>query len=86
MDAMQNPHLQGIAKFLVQKNLLLKEKVVVYQQVASDNQLSLLQYLVNNRIICPKIIASAVANHFCLAEDLCRTPPDLHVLFAEVTG
>lgn len=64
MDAMNNIYLQGVAQLLVQNNLLDQEKVFFYQHIAEKHHLSLLQYLVSNHIICPKVIASIIAIHF----------------------
>jgi len=64
MDAMNKSRLQGLAQLLVQYNLLNKDQVMLYQEIASNDNIRLLQYLVNQNLICPNVVASSIAEHF----------------------
>ena len=64
MDAMKNTCLQGIAQLLVQYHLLDHNNALFYQQAALDSQQSIIHYLVNNTVACPKAIAATIAQHF----------------------
>lgn len=78
MPSVEEDRLKGIAPLLVQANLLEKEKALHFQQLAAENKVTLLQYLVANNIIAAKKIALAVAHSFGLAMlDLTSMEADL---------
>lgn len=56
--------LQGIGQLLVIEKLLEKQKAIEYQQSATTEKISLLQYLVKNSIITAETIASTAAQNF----------------------
>lgn len=60
----EEQRLQGIGQLLVLEQLLEKEKILEYQQLANADKVSLLQYLVNNHLLRAAHIASAVAKNF----------------------
>lgn len=60
----EEQRLQGIGQLLVLEQLLEKDKTLKYQQLASADNVTLLQYLVNNSILSAVNIASAIARNF----------------------
>ncbi len=64
MAVAQEERLQGISQLLVQEKLLEKDKALLYQKAALASKTSLLQYLVNTKILPAKQIALAVAYNF----------------------
>lgn len=67
MDVFKERNLESMTQILVIANLLTHEKAIFYQNAASNAGLGILQYLVENNICCPKIIASFTAQHFGLS-------------------
>ncbi len=66
MAATQEDRLKGIAQLLVLEKLLDKENALRYQKVASENKLSLINYLATNNIISAQQIALTAAENFGL--------------------
>ena len=64
MTSAEEEHLQGIAQLLVQENLLVKEKAISYQKVATTAKVSLLNYLTTNGILDAKTLAMVIAKNF----------------------
>lgn len=64
MPITEEDRLQGIAQFLVQEKILDKDKAIKYQQVATTNKTTFIQYLVTNHILTSKTIAWTVAKNF----------------------
>lgn len=60
----EEQHLQGIAQLMVQENLMDKSKALEYQKLAHGNKQTLLQYLVDARIVDAERIALIIAHNF----------------------
>lgn len=63
-SAAEEQRLQGISQLLVLEKLLDKEKALEYQRSAHAEKISLLQYLVNNKILTAENIAFTAAKNF----------------------
>jgi type IV pilus assembly protein PilB len=66
MEASQHASLKGINYFLQHTNMLQQEKIIAYQEQASQAEISLLQYITQHQIICPTKLAMSLAEYFNL--------------------
>lgn len=64
--AKDEQRLQGIGQLLVQEKLLEQSKALHYYQLATAEKLSLIQFLVKNKILDAQLIAFTAAQHFGL--------------------
>lgn len=64
MDAMKNHQLHNMAQLLVTINLLDHNNAAIHQKAASNLAINFLQYITQNNILCPTLIASSIATHF----------------------
>lgn len=64
MVHVKNERLQGITLLLSQEGLIKPDDAINYQQQASDKKIPIMQYLVDENIISPRVIALSVASSF----------------------
>lgn len=62
----KNDQLQGITLLLAQEGLIKSDDAVHYQQKAIEKKITVLQYLIDEKIVSPRIIASSVSENFGL--------------------